>query len=50
MTPEEVREFFNRHDVQLELKRAERQAKETIDRINEASRIRWEDLHKPMTI
>ena len=50
MTPEEIRDLFNSSDVQLELERARKQAQETIDRINEACRIDWKDLHKPVTI
>ena len=34
----------------LELETAMRQAKETCDYLTEASKIRWEDLHRPVTI
>ena len=50
MTPEEIRDLINSHDVQLELERARKRAQETIDRINESCRIDWKDLHRPMTI
>jgi hypothetical protein len=37
-------------DFLLELEKAYRQAKETSDYLIEASKIRWEDLHRPVTI
>lgn len=33
-----------------ELEKAYQQAKETSDYLIEASKVRWEDLHKPVTI
>jgi len=34
----------------LELEKADRQAKETSDYLIEASKVKWEDLHRPVTI
>ena len=34
----------------LELEIAYQQAKETSDYLNEASEVKWEDLHRPVTI
>jgi hypothetical protein len=34
----------------LELEKAYQQAKEISDYLTEASKVRWEDLHKPVTI
>ena len=37
-------------DFLSELEKAYQQAKETSDHLVEASKVRWEDLHRPVTI
>ena len=37
-------------DFLLELEDAYKKAKETSDYLIEASKVRWEDLHRPITI
>lgn len=37
-------------DFLLELEKSYQQAKETSDYLIEASKVKWEDLHRPVTI
>jgi hypothetical protein len=47
---EKLDKLMSDPDFLLELEKAYQQAKETSDYLIEASKITWEDLHKPVTI